>query len=331
MRNTNSQADRRSYKSVYRSLEELTGLLTRIYGPTVRLAGASDADFHFRTSVCRDGFLTLSDCHTSDNLVSSFNADNDDIVIITRSRGDFAIRTGNGDYALSRDVGFVFTMKHAVGYLSTKSTATTTLQIGRSRFDDILQAYCEDVPDRWSGIQSFSLGGGFGHLIQALANRYRENFESRADCAYSAASLNLVRNAAAVAIAELVSRGHDRHRRERFTASRRNVMRAVDLINSQTSPLTIHDLADALGISVRALQDGFRKHLNASPHNLLKTGRLEGARRDLMSGKAGSVREAANKWGFSNLTRFNQEYFEALGGYPKDTLRPWHDDRLQQD
>ena len=325
MQSISGQAEWRSYKSVYRSVEELKGLMSRIYGPTIRLAGASDTDFSFRTSVCRDGFLTLSDCHTSDNLDSSFSADNDDIVIITRSRGDFAIRTGDGDYALSRDVGFVFTLNHILGFTSTRSTATTAMQIGRSQFDAILQAYCEDAPSRWSGIQNFSLGGGFGHLSQALSQRYRENFASRPDCAYSAASLDLVRNAAVVAIAELVSCGTDSHRRERFTASRRNVMRAVELINSQTSPLTIHDLATSLDISVRALQDGFRKHLNASPHSLLKTGRLEGARRDLVSGKVGSVREAATKWGFSNLARFTQEYFEVLGGYPKDTLRPWQD------
>lgn len=334
MRGSSGQTDRRSYQSVYRSMEELKTLLVRVYGPSVSLSGADDSKFSFGVSTFRDDLLAFSHCHTSDDLNSSFDAGSDDIVIITRPRGDFVIHAWDGDHRLSRDVGFVFTMNHAVGYSSSKSTTTTTLQIGRAGFDAVLRQYAEEAPPRWSGIQSFPLGGGFGHLLQALASRYRENFESHAAYHYSETGLNLVRSAAMVAVAELISRGADGHRRERFAASRRNVMRAVDLINSQTSPLTIHDLATDLDISVRALQDGFRKHLNTSPHSLLKTGRIEGARRDLISGKVGSVREAAAKWGFSNLARFNQEYFAVLGGYPKDTLRAWRADdehRLRHD
>lgn len=321
MRSHGGRTGRESYNSVYRSTEELKALLSRVYGPSVDLTGARDANFKFRVSTFHDGMLALSHCYTSDDLNSSFNSDNDDIVIITRQQGDFAIHTRNDDHPLARDVGFVFTMNHAIGYSSTKSTANTTLQIARSGFDAALRHYCEEPADPWSGIQSFPLAGGFGHLIQALAIRYRENFERRAGCTYSETSLKLIRDAAIVGVAELVSRGDEAVQRQRLSASRRNVMRAVDMINGQTAPLTIHDLAAALNISVRALHDGFRKHLNASPHNLLKTGRIEGARRDLLSGEVGSVHEAAAKWGFSNIARFNREYFAVVGGYPRDTLR----------
>lgn len=327
MRSIDGQTGRISHQSLYRSQEELKHVLTRVYGPSVHLTGAGDSTFNFKISTFRDALLTLSYCQTSSDLVSSFNADSDDILIITRQRGDFAIHTWCGDYPLAADVGFVFTMNHAIGYSSTRSTANTTFQIARSGFDAALQQYAENMPTRWSGIQDFPLGGAFGHLIQALSRRYRENFESRPGLTYSDASLNLIRNAAMIAIAELVSSGHDGHRREKFVASRRNVMRAVDMINGQAEPLTIHNIAASLGISVRALQDGFRKHLNISPHSLLKTGRIEGARRALMSGEAGSVREAATKWGFSNLTRFTQEYWAAVGEYPADTLRMWSDGR----
>ena len=327
MRSTGGHSGRACYKSEYRSVEELKTLLCRVYGPTVALDGAGDPGFNFRTSTFRDGLIALSHCYTSDDLNSSFNADSDDIIIITKPRGDFAIRTWCGDYPLSRDVGFVFTMNHATGYSSTRSTATTTLQIDRAGFEAALRQYCDDVPAQWSGIQDFSLQGGFGHLVQALSSRYRESFETAGQP--SRASLDLVQSAAIVAIAELMTRRHDSPCREKQVASRRNVMRAVDLINSQTAPFTIHDLAARLNISVRALQDGFRKHLNASPHNLLKTGRIEGARRDLIAGRVGSIREAAAKWGFSNLARFSQEYHGVVGESPRDTLgiRPRRPDR----
>jgi len=325
MQGTSGQTGRTSFRSVYRSVDEVKARLASIYGPSLRLESAAGANFTFRTANFADDVLSLCQCCTSDDLSSSFNSDSDDIVITTQSRGDFAIRTRRGDHRLSQNVGVVFTMNHAIGYASARSTAISTIQIARSGFDAALRQYAEDVPAGWSGLRSFSLGGGFGHLIQALTNRYRENFETRAECAYSETSLTLVRDAAIVAIAELIARGGDYRHREKLIASRRNVMRAVDQINSQTAPLTIHDLAASLGISVRALQDGFRKHLNASPHSLLKTGRLEGARRDLMSGRASSVREAAARWGFSNLARFSQEYHAVAGMYPKDTLRLWRD------
>lgn len=270
--------------------------------------------------------FSLCDSYIS-GVISSFESDNDDIVIKTRSRGGYDIRTWNGNYQLSHNIGFVYTAEHAVGYTTDTATAISTIQIRRSVFDDLLQHLAEKLPARWSGIRGFPLGGGFGCLIQALSNRYRENFSDSAECTYSETSLKLIQEAVIVAIAELISNGTDRIRSEKLTASRRNIMRAVDMINNQIEPLTIHDLARALDISVRALQDGFRRHLNLSPHRLLKTGRIEGARRDLLSGKATSVRQAATKWGFSNLARFNQEYFDVVGLYPRDTIKIARGDR----
>lgn len=316
MRSTGGHSGRTCYTSEYRSIDDLSPLMSRVYGPSVRLDGAGDADFSFRTSVYRDSLLSLCHCRASADLHSSFDADNGDIIVLIKSRGDFAIRARCGDYPLSRDLGFIFTMNHARGFSSGRSTATTALQFDRAGFDAALRQYAEDAPAGWSGIQDFSLAGGFGHLVQALASRYRDSFEAgRVD-----ASLHLVQSAAMVAIAETIGRGRDDHRRERLVASRQNVLRAVDLINSQAAPLSIHDLSGALNISVRALQDGFRKHLNVSPHNLLKTGRIEGARRDLIAGRVGSIREAAAKWGFSNLARFSQEYHGVVGESPRDTL-----------
>ncbi len=325
MASTNSGSGQTSFQSLYRNLGELRFLLSNIYDAPVKLERLEDSDFIFRMSKFGNHAFSLCDSYTS-GIASSFESDNDDIVIKTRSRGGYDIQTWNDSYQLSHDIGFVYTAGHAIGYATTKATAISTIQIERAMFDETLRRYSEKPPAKWSGIHGFTLGGGFGYLIQALSNRYRENFSSLAECNFSEMSLKLIQEAAIVAIAELIASGVDPVRGEKVTISRRNVMRAVEMINNQTEPLTIHDLASALGISVRALQDGFRKHLNMSPHSLLKTGRIEGARRDLLSGKAATVREAAAKWGFSNLARFNQEYFEVVGKYPRDTLRLWSGD-----
>lgn len=320
MSSTNGGSGRTSFQSLYRNLGELRFLLSNIYDAPVKLERLEDTDFLFRMSKFGNSTFSLCDSYTS-GIASSFESDNDDIVIKTRSRGGYDIQTWNDTYQLSHDIGFVYTAGHAIGYATERATAISTIQIERATFEETLRRYAEEPPAKWSGIRGFSLGGGFGYLIQALSNRYRENFSSLVECNYSEMSLKLIQEAAIVAIADLISNGVSPTHGERVTISRRNVMRAVDMINNQTEPLTIHDLANALDISVRALQDGFRRHLNLSPHSLLKTGRIEGARRDLLSGNVATVREAATKWGFSNLARFNQEYFAAVGLYPKDTIR----------
>ncbi len=307
-------------ESTYRDINDVESMLSKVYESPFKLETLAGTKFALRLSQYGNDAVSLCDTWAS-SLTSSFESDADHIIIKTRTRGSYDIRTRYGTYQLSRDIGFVYTAGHAIGYTSTEATAMSVIKIERATFDETLRRYLEKPPTGWSGIRGFSLGGGFGCLIQALSNRYRENFSSLADCIYSEASLKLIQEATFVGIAELIAGGVDPIRDEKVTISRRNVMRAVDMINTQTEPLTIHNLANALDISVRALQDGFRKHLNLSPHSLLKTGRIEGARRDLLSGKAATVREAATKWGFSNLARFSQEYFEVIGLYPKDTIR----------
>lgn len=106
-----------------------------------------------------------------------------------------------------------------------------------------------------------------------------------------------------------------------LTASKDLVLRGVDIIRTQERPLSIHDLAEQLGISVRLLQAGFRKHVGTPPHQLLRRARLEGAHRDLESGATPTITDAARKWGFSNTGRFAGEYFGIVGEYPSETIR----------
>ncbi|MDQ0390356.1 helix-turn-helix domain-containing protein [Labrys monachus] len=95
----------------------------------------------------------------------------------------------------------------------------------------------------------------------------------------------------------------------------------MDIIRIQNTPLTIHDLAEMLGISVRILQAGFRKHAGSPPPHLSRLARLEGAHRDLASGVTPTIADAARKWGFSNAGRFAGEYFKVVGEFPSDTIR----------
>lgn len=88
--------------------------------------------------------------------------------------------------------------------------------------------------------------------------------------------------------------------------------------------ITVTDVAEASGLSVRGLQAAFRRALGGSPADHLRRIRLDGARSDLLSADplAGhSVSGIARRWGFAHLGRFSQTYKAEYGEHPSQTLR----------
>ncbi len=105
-------------------------------------------------------------------------------------------------------------------------------------------------------------------------------------------------------------------------ASADYVRQAVELIEAEpATPWTVNALAAAVCIGPRALQAGFRRYLDATPLTYLASVRLDRARRDLTRGEVTSVTEAAQRWGFTHLSRFAQAYTERFGEAPSATLR----------
>jgi AraC-like DNA-binding protein len=102
------------------------------------------------------------------------------------------------------------------------------------------------------------------------------------------------------------------------------VHQAMDIIESspQTS-LTTSSLATQCHLSVRALQEGFRRYVGMSPMEYLRMVRLQRAHRDLRSAHPvhSSVTFIAQRWGFSHHGRFSAAYKAMYGETPQQTLR----------
>ncbi len=99
--------------------------------------------------------------------------------------------------------------------------------------------------------------------------------------------------------------------------------RAIEFIDSQRAmPLTVEDVANEVGISIRALQRGFRRYKGTSPHAYLKRARLAQVRLELLDpASTRSIAEIASHWGFSNRGHFALDYFRAFGEQPSQTRR----------
>lgn len=120
--------------------------------------------------------------------------------------------------------------------------------------------------------------------------------------------------------------GH-RHRSELLEpaapARPRTVQRAVDAMWADPArAFTVRELAAVAGVSVRALQEGFCRHVGLAPLAMLRRIRLGRAHDELLA--AGphevTVAEVAHRWGFGHLGRFAAAYRARFGETPSATL-----------
>lgn len=86
-------------------------------------------------------------------------------------------------------------------------------------------------------------------------------------------------------------------------------------------PLRMQDVAKACGISVRALEFGFKRFKSVSPAQYLRDLRMQAIRQQLQSGSVYSVSVVARSFGFSNPGRFAQAYKLRWGEFPSETIR----------
>lgn len=88
-------------------------------------------------------------------------------------------------------------------------------------------------------------------------------------------------------------------------------------------PLTVTDMAHFAGVSIRSLQDGFKKYVGMSPTDYLRNIRLNRVREELLAerGFDSSIADIAFTWGFTHLGRFAKLYHERFGELPSETIR----------
>lgn len=85
------------------------------------------------------------------------------------------------------------------------------------------------------------------------------------------------------------------------------------------APLSLVDLANAIGVSPRSLHVLCHRHRGVAPMVLLRHLRLDAARRRLLSEPESSVTDVALAFGFGHLGRFSAYYRERFGELPRAT------------
>lgn len=101
-----------------------------------------------------------------------------------------------------------------------------------------------------------------------------------------------------------------------------HVKLAVDFMHQHAQMLPSGtELAALSGVSLRALQHGFRRFMGVSIGAYQRQLRLERARADFLREPWVSVEEVALRWGFTNAGRFSRYFKAAYGIFPADLIR----------
>jgi len=103
----------------------------------------------------------------------------------------------------------------------------------------------------------------------------------------------------------------------------RHIQQAIDYMHGHLYlPLTMVEVANAVGISDRSLQLGFRRFLHTTPAAYLRRIRLDAVHTELsLPENELPVHEVALKWGFAHMGRFAAQYRSVFGVYPSETAK----------
>jgi transcriptional regulator GlxA family with amidase domain len=140
----------------------------------------------------------------------------------------------------------------------------------------------------------------------------------------SSHAARLLRDAVVTALLEGLPHNYsDWFGRRHFESVPWQVRQALDHIAAHIDgTLTVQQVADAVGTSVRSLQQGFQRYRQTSPQGHLKATRLARVRAELLDQNSRcSIEEIARRWGFVNRGHFALDYRQAFGELPSETRR----------
>ena len=115
------------------------------------------------------------------------------------------------------------------------------------------------------------------------------------------------------------------HRNVKASTARRHyhlIMACEKLVLSAGAvDVDLSEIARASGYSLRSVERIFRRGVGMTPGRWFTNIRLNGALRDLLAPTAlCSITDVATRWGFRHLSRFAQQYRQAFGELPNQTL-----------
>jgi AraC-like DNA-binding protein len=239
--------------------------------------------------------------------------------------GQVLTRRGRHEVTVRPGTAVVFRPGHSVYTLHDADSTELAVKIERSAFEAELAGLLGhpvhgpiDLPP------TMSLTQGPGRSWSRLIKLLRDELDHPASLIHHPLIAEQLRHSVISGLLLSVPhRYHDELTAPALPGPSRAVRRAMDAIHDEPErPFSVTDLAGIAGMSVRSLQEGFRRHVGCAPMVYLRQVRLGRANDALRLSDPSQVTVAAiaHRWGFAHLGRFASEYRTKFGHSPSETL-----------
>ena len=306
-------------------IDQARSVLNRFYYP-VAVGTPEGADsFGLGVEVIQLGPLTVGQISFA-GPVSLVVAELDAYHVSMPTTGRMQARHAGHEVVAGPSTGVVFGPGNPVYTMHDANSAELAVKIERDALEQELAGLLGrpvqgpiDLPP------AIDLSGGPGHSWSRLVRLLRDELEYPESLIYQPLIAEQLRSSVLSGLLlSIPHRYHDELTGPATAGPPRAIRRAVDAIHDEPEkPFTVGDLATIAGMSVRSLQEGFRRHIGCTPMAYLQQERLLRAHETLRRADPLRVTVAAvaHRWGFAHLGRFASAYRTRFGEPPSDTLR----------
>jgi AraC-like DNA-binding protein len=306
-------------------IDQARSVLNRFYYPVAVGTPDGPAGFELGAEVIQLGPLTVGQL-TFATPVSLDVAELDAYHVSMPTVGRIQARHAGHEVLADPSTGAVFGPGNPVWTMHDAKSAELAVKIEQDALEQELAALLGhpvegpiDLPP------AMDVSTGPGHSWNRLVRLLRDELEYAGSLIYQPLIAEQLRSSVLSGL--LLSVPHKYH--EELTGPApagppRAIRRVVDAVHDEPErPFTVTDLAVIAGMSVRSLQEGFRRHLGCAPMAYLQRERLSRANETLRRADPAdlTVSTVAHRWGFAHLGRFASAYRARFGEAPSETLR----------
>jgi AraC-like DNA-binding protein len=306
-------------------IDQARSVLNRFYYPVAVGTPEGVDGFGLGVEVIQLGPLTVGQISFA-GPVSLVVAELDAYHVSMPTTGRMQARHAGHEVVAGPSTGVVFGPGNPVYTMHDANSAELAVKIERAALEQELAALLgHPVEGPIELPPAIDLSGGPGHSWSRLVRLLRDELEYPQSLIYQPLIAEQLRSSVLSGLLlSIPHRYHDELTGPAVAGPPRALRRVVDAIHDEPEkPFTVADLAAIAGMSVRSLQEGFRRHLGYTPMAYLQQERLLRAHETLRGADPLSMTVAtvAHRWGFAHLGRFASAYRTRFGEPPSDTLR----------
>jgi AraC-like DNA-binding protein len=251
--------------------------------------------------------------------------DDDNFTFVLQREGRYAVRISDHEYCMYPGNLLAFRPNERQTRVRVGKTGirrATTLQLPVKRMNDLARAMDTSVALVFPR-DGFDLHGAGGQTLKRILPHVSDDMFLRPSVPLPTKVLQEFRYLIDEVLCELIGRTAAQQSSRRIFPAFHRVRQAEELMYAYSGePISMLELAEAVGVSLRSLQLAFADVYNGqSPREVLNRIRLDKARERLLAADGdGQVTTIALDSGFFHLGRFSQAYARAFGERPSETL-----------